>query len=769
MTVERACVVVPLPAGEYTAVTRLRVGTSGEDEDTVRILETAVHLNQGGSSGILPCMKNFLDRIPPFTRFVIATTALFVVTFSLFRLAFWIAFRNPTDPLPLSLLSQSLYLGLKFDLRLTLVLLLPILAFSWIRPVHLLYSRFGKYFWNGYITIMLALIFLIYLFDVGHFAYLHTHLEATAVGLLEDTAISVEMLWETYPILRVVFAFITAIAFYSYSIQKLIQKYAAMDPISLNKKQKTITVLCTLFLVLLGLYGKLSYYPLRWSDAFYSTNGFASAVAINPVHYLMDTFRAGQKKPYDEKIVREHYDEVAAFLGVAEQDRKPFNYTREIRNDGGIMPSPVLTAANGSGHLAVVVPLAVAVPPAVVVPPNIVLVQLESFSYEKTGLYGSALNPTPYFNDLAKSGLFFNNYFAPHVGTARAVFTAVTGIPDVETHNTSTRNPVIICQHTIINAFQDYDKFYFLGGSASWGNIRGLLSNNIHNLKIHEEGMFRSPRVDVWGISDLALFEEANHVLKQRQEDKMGLLSSQTILPQRPFFAIIQTAGNHRPYTIPKDNRGFQTLSPTAETLKKNGFESAEELNAMRFMDHSIAVFMETAKKERYFDNTIFVFFGDHGTTAGGGDVTLRWESHLNLTGFHVPFLIYAPKLIPENKVDTSLAGHPDILPTLAGFTHISYKNTTMGRDLLDPKLSNRRVAFTITHGTRSEIGLLEDDYYFLMHDNGTNKRLQSRHTDNSQEDLLLKLPQEAAQMERLLIGLYETSKYMLYHNNDCQ
>ncbi|MBI3358761.1 MAG: sulfatase-like hydrolase/transferase [Nitrospirae bacterium] len=677
-------------------------------------------------------LNSVLSKIPPFNRFLATIVVLFVITFSLLRLCFWIVFKNPADPVPISLLLHSFYLGFKFDLRLTLVMLLPVMALSSIRPIHLFHARFGRQFWTGFITLVAALIFLVYLFDFGHFAYLHTRLDAAAVSLLEDTAISLKMLWETYPILRAIFGLLAMTTLYHYIIGRLIQKYQEeikANASLLNRSQKIVTVALTLLLVILGLYGKMSYYPLRWSDAFYSTNSFASSIALNPVHYLVDTFRAGNKKPYDEKIVRNYYDEIASYLGVAEKNRKPFNYTRDIDPIKG-------TSVAGP-------------------PPNIVLVQLESFSYHKTGLYGSVLNTTPHFNELAKKGLFFNNFYAPHWGTARAVFTSLTGIPDVETHNTSTRNPMIICQHTIINSFRNYDKLYFLGGSASWGNIRGLLSNNIHNLSIYEEGSYQSPRVDVWGISDLALFEEANRVLKQKRD--------------QPFFAIIQTAGNHRPYTIPEDNHGFLALSPDAATLEKNGFASAEEFNAFRFIDHSIGLFMEMARKEGYFDNTIFVFFGDHGTTAGRGDLTPRWETDLNLTGFHVPFLIYAPKLIPEGKVYSTIGGHPDILPTLAGLANNRYKNTTMGRDLLDSKLDSQRAALTITHGTISEIGLLENNYYFLMNDDGSHKRLNRRDTENPREDLLPKLPQEAVKMEHLLRGIHETSKYMLYHNNDCK
>ena len=131
-------------------------------------------------------------------------------------------------------------------------------------------------------------------------------------------------------------------------------------------------------------------------------------------------------------------------------------------------------------------------------------------------------------------------------------------MPDIELNKTSSRNPLVVRQHTIINAFKGYDKYYFLGGSANWGEIRGLLLHNIPGLHVFEEGSYSSPRVDVWGISDLNLFEEANKVLRKKKG--------------KPFFAIIQTSGNHKPYTIPDDNRGFKVLAADEDEVVKYGF-----------------------------------------------------------------------------------------------------------------------------------------------------------------------------------------------------
>ena len=51
----------------------------------------------------------------------------------------------------------------------------------------------------------------------------------------------------------------------------------------------------------------------------------------------------------------------------------------------------------------------------------------------------------------------------------------------------------------------------------------------------------------------------------------------------------------------------------TDEELKKYGFESLKEYHAFAYTDYCIKKFMEAAKRSPYFNNTIFVFTGDHG------------------------------------------------------------------------------------------------------------------------------------------------------------
>jgi phosphoglycerol transferase MdoB-like AlkP superfamily enzyme len=510
-----------------------------------------------------------------------------------------------------------------------------------------------------------------------------------------------------------------ATALAAFGIQRTLQGIAQAPAARLRWPGRLAAGTLGFFLILAGIYGKVSWYPLRWSDAFFSTHAFAASVAANPVLYFFDTRLNGGVR-YDEASVRAHYDVMARYLGVDQPDPQALRLGRAVQ--------PVTAPATR---------------------PNIVVVQVESFASYKSSVSGNPLDPTPHFAKLAREGLYFPNFFVPHTGTARAVFATTTGTPDVEMNGTSSRNPIIVNQHTLIDRFEGYDKFYFLGGSASWGNIRGLLSHNIPGLTIYEEGSYESPRVDVWGISDLSLFEEANKILRAQE---------------KPFFAYIQTSGGHRPYTIPDDNRGFEIRHPGDDEVKKYGFISEGEYNSFRFMDHAIGWFIEAARKEKYFDDTIFVFFGDHGLGGDAGRHVNAAETQLGLNAFRVPFVIYAPALIKPQLVD-KIASQVDVLPTVTRLAGEPYEVRTLGRDLLDARYDPLRYAFTIDHN-QHEIGLIgADGFVFRMRDDGTLPRLFRTDSANPRDDFAAAHPERLAQMRELTLAIYETSKYMLHHN----
>ena len=113
---------------------------------------------------------------------------------------------------------------------------------------------------------------------------------------------------------------------------------------------------------------------------------------------------------------------------------------------------------------------------------------------------GNPLNSTPNLDELSKHSIFFNRFYIPMVGTARSVFGLITGIHDVASVETASSNPRIVNQYSSINALKNYEKYYIMGGSASWRNVRSLLKNNIPDIKIMEQDQMDYPRLDIWGI-----------------------------------------------------------------------------------------------------------------------------------------------------------------------------------------------------------------------------------------------------------------------------
>src|SRR5205085_8338517 len=150
-----------------------------------------------------------------------------------------------------------------------------------------------------------------------------------------------------------------------------------------------------------------------------------------------------------------------------------------------------------------------------------------------------------------------------------------------------------------------------------------------------------------------------------------------------PFFAIIQTSDNHRPFTIPDEDKiEFRTQNVPKDSLRKYGFGDVDEYNAFRYTDFCYRKFFESAKRESYFNNTLFVFVGDHGINGDVGNMFPHaWTDELSSE--HVPLLFYDPSMLSPKEYSFN-ASQIDILPTLAGICKISYHNTTLGRDLLD-------------------------------------------------------------------------------------
>ena len=648
------------------------------------------------------------NRLPGLARFILALAAINLVVFAAFRVVFWAAFQEALASASRADLRKALYLGFKFDLRLALLLCLPLALLGWIALFDPARRRAARIAWLAYLALAQCVVLLAYFVDFGHYAYVRVRLNASFLDHLTPVGVAARVAWETYPILPGVLGLALLTCAYAWVAGRAARRTLApaANPLAKWARRATVTVFAALYV--LGIWGKWSWYPLRWSEAYFSASEAVAALALNPVLFLSDTAE-NRTAPYDEAKVREHYAYTASLLGIKTPDSRELDFARHV--------TPRRKPA---------------------VKYNLVVIHLESFAAFKSGTFGNRLNATPHFDAIAKDGLLFTNFFVPEVPTARSVFEMLTGVPDVNPTTTASRNPLIVNQHTLVNALEGYEKYYFLGGSATWGNIRGLFAHNIPGLHIFEEGDYDAPQVDGWGVSDVVLFDKAHLVLRDQT---------------KPFFAFIQTAGNHRPFTIPDDHPGFELARVDAAVLAENGFDGLDAYNGMRYLDFSLGSFFAKAREAPYFRNTVFVMYGDHGNPS---TLQTPWEQLL-LTGYHVPCVIYAPGLVKGGRRIEFTASLPDSLPTALSLIGVPYLNTALGRDLLDLGPGDRH--FSLIGFT----GVLDDEFYFRLDPGGP--RLFRYRSEKGAEDVHERFPEKVAELQRLHEALYETSKYLLYHN----
>lgn len=676
------------------------------------------------------------NGVPPFVRTLLTALVGLWAVLLVARAGIGILLWNDLSGAPLEDLLQALYVGAKFDGRLAVFMLLPLILVLGLPPLERRLARLRPWLDALYGLIFGAAI-LIYITDVGFFLYLRQRLDAMIIELAQETAISMDMVWQSYPVIWISAGYLGLVGLSVWAFDGLLRRH--LNRVNARPKGRVteagtwifippmswkVRALWSfaMFVLLFGVgYGQISsnLFPLRWSNAYFTVDRNLVSLALNPIHNLVDTTRNNRAIRPDMDAVRESYSRMAAWLGVPQPDVRTLDFWRH-------------TPAN----------------PAVTKPRNVVIILMESLSWPKTSLAPGTADPTPNLRRLAKESLYFSNFFAPARTTARAIYTTVTGIPDVNRHGgTSSRNQGLVDQFMIFNEFNGYAKKYLIGGSASWANIRGVLTYNVQGLDLLEEGHWKVPNVDVWGISDLDLFREAVKEFNATPE---------------PFVAFIQTAGFHRPYTIPDDNADFDQSVPDKAALDAYGFENPEEYRSLRFSDHALGEFFRQASKEPWFKDTLFAIMGDHGLNNRSSNVSPGYLA-CRLQGSHIPLLLYAPGIIQPGQRDFP-AGHPDVFPTMAKLAGVAFRNHTLGRDLLDPATERTARQFISGEDERSW-RLVENGLCYIMETTEGVYDLAAPELQN----LLDADPARTAELRQTARDFYTTSKYLLYNNKKHQ
>jgi phosphoglycerol transferase MdoB-like AlkP superfamily enzyme len=298
---------------------------------------------------------------------------------------------------------------------------------------------------------------------------------------------------------------------------------------------------------------------------------------------------------------------------------------------------------------------------------NVVVVASESFGAKFSKLYGSSRDLTPNFDAFAQRGLWFSNTYASGTRTVRGLEAITASFPPIPTVSIVRRpgNEGIATWGRVMRDL-GYDTSFLYGGYGYFDNMNAFYSGN--GFEVLDRDAIDHVRFEnMWGVADEDLFD-----LAMRHYSDLNAQG-------KPFFSIVMTTSNHKPFTF-------------RPGLEKFGIpeEGGGRKAGVRYADYALGYFLREAEKQPWFDNTIFVVVADHGARVYG-------KAEIPLESYEIPMMIYAPKHIAPRRVDT-LMTQIDIAPTVLGMLGMPYEAPFFGQDVLHTDPASRIALFSHDH-----------------------------------------------------------------------
>lgn len=281
---------------------------------------------------------------------------------------------------------------------------------------------------------------------------------------------------------------------------------------------------------------------------------------------------------------------------------------------------------------------------------NVVLILEESFGADCVGALGDKRGWTPHFDALSRQGLLFDNFYATGNRTARALEAVLTSLPPIPTESILKRDHsdrVYTLAHVL--AGRGYERLFMTGGRGGFDGVRSFMTANGFNRFVEQKDFDHPVFCNAWGVSDEDLFQRAIQEFDQLHDRG------------RPFFAVLLTVSNHRPYTFPAGR--IPQTKPSRQ-------------NAVRYADWALGQFFDCARRHPFFRDTLFIVMGDHGARVYGSQM-------FPMRSYRIPFLMLFPNDEAAATRCHTLACSLDVAPTIMAALGGSYRSVFFGRDAL--------------------------------------------------------------------------------------
>jgi uncharacterized sulfatase len=504
---------------------------------------------------------------------------LVMVFYWLCRIAFLLKYPIRTDEIEVSQVLEFIVLSLRFDASLFIsVSMLPLLllvfgnSYRFKQTARLLFTA-----GNG--------IFLLFnTIDLYFFAFNGRRTDWPALRfLLEDAIRQLPQLTMHYPMVPMLAAGSAWLIWHAFPEIKLPEK-SVLAPLWIRFTAGLI-VLTVCILVIRNSVGEK---PLLPGNAFVLRPQQAGHAALNTGFVMLKTMQSAEL-------------ERAAFLDEKESER--LLYIKEEID------------ARMKGR-------------------NLVLIILESFATEYTGLEHAGANQTPFLDSLARAGIFFPNHFASGRTSRDALPSILASVPPWMDESFSGSPYVSVPIEGLGSSLRNagYQTAFFHGGKN--GTMSFDYTSRICGFDRYF-GMNEYPDDSDydgnWGIFDLPFLQFSAREINTFKQ---------------PFAAGIFTLSSHQPYTLPSGWK--DTVGTGGQAVYK----------AIRYADQSLRSFFKTASGMPWYRNTLFVITADHTHQ-------ILKPEYQNYPGWYdVPLVLFAPDAKPVADSSRWLQ-HTDIRPLI--------------------------------------------------------------------------------------------------------
>ena len=210
---------------------------------------------------------------------------------------------------------------------------------------------------------------------------------------------------------------------------------------------------------------------------------------------------------------------------------------------------------------------------------------------------------------------------------------------------------------------------------------------------------------------------------------------------KEPFMTACFTVTSHTPYVIPDQ---YKKVYPE---------EGIVIHKCIRYTDMAIGKFFETAKKQPWYKNTIFVLTSDHTNLSD------HQQYQTDIGGFCSPIVIFDPSGEVKSGIYPGIAQQIDILPTVLSILGYNKPFLSFGCDLMTTPMKE-------TYAVNYLNGIYQYcKYGYVLQFDGQHSKAIYRLDDKLMQHNLLGKVKEQAQMEHELKAIIWQYMYRMVHD----